>query len=153
MPLNSFWFKPHSGWHQAFIRENFWVKPVLVRICSGHGWKWCPRKAVCLVIQLCPTLCDSMDCSPPDFSVHGDSPSQNTGMSCHILLQGTFQTRGPAEESRSSVLQADSLLPELPGKAPLSNYQPLTRQTSRGKRWLGDGLGIILWASSPADWR
>ena len=26
-----------------------------------------------LVAQLCPTLCDSMDCSLPDFSVHGIS--------------------------------------------------------------------------------
>ena len=25
----------------------------------------------CLVAQLCPTLCKPMDCSPPDFSVHG----------------------------------------------------------------------------------
>ena len=24
-----------------------------------------------LVDQLCPTLCDPMDCSPPGFSVHG----------------------------------------------------------------------------------
>ena len=24
----------------------------------------------CLVAQLCPTLCDPMDCSPPDSSVH-----------------------------------------------------------------------------------
>ena len=50
----------------------------------------------------------------------------------------------PAEEPRSSALQADSLLSELPGKPPLSNYQPLDRQTSRGKRRLSDGLGIIL---------
>ena len=26
---------------------------------------------VVLVAQLCPTLCNPMDCSPPDFSVHG----------------------------------------------------------------------------------
>ena len=26
---------------------------------------------VCLVAQLCPTLCDPMDCSPPCSSVHG----------------------------------------------------------------------------------
>ena len=26
---------------------------------------------VCVVSQLCPTLCDSMDCSPPGSSVHG----------------------------------------------------------------------------------
>ena len=25
---------------------------------------------VCLVTQMCPTLCDPMDCSPPGFSVH-----------------------------------------------------------------------------------
>ena len=24
-----------------------------------------------LVVQLCPTLCNPMDCSPPDSSVHG----------------------------------------------------------------------------------
>ena len=29
---------------------------------------------MCLVAQLCLTLCDPMDCSPPDSSVHGDSP-------------------------------------------------------------------------------
>ena len=23
------------------------------------------------LLQLCPTLCDPMDCSPPGFSVHG----------------------------------------------------------------------------------
>ena len=33
-----------------------------------------------LVIQLCPTLCDPVDCSPPDSSIHGDSPSKNTGV-------------------------------------------------------------------------
>ena len=32
---------------------------------------------LCLVAQLCPTLCNPMDCSPPDSSVHGDSPSKN----------------------------------------------------------------------------
>ena len=30
---------------------------------------------LCLVTQLCPTLCDPMDFSPSDSSVHGDSPS------------------------------------------------------------------------------
>ena len=43
---------------------------------------------------LCPTLCNPMDCSPPGSSVHGDSPGQNTGMVCHVLLQGIFLTQG-----------------------------------------------------------
>ena len=33
---------------------------------------------VYLIAQLCLTLCDPMDCSPPHSSVHGDSPGKNT---------------------------------------------------------------------------
>ena len=49
---------------------------------------------LCLVTQLCPTLCDPMDCSPPGSSVQGDSPGKNTGVGCHALLQGIFPTQG-----------------------------------------------------------
>ena len=49
---------------------------------------------LCLVTQSCPTLCDPMDCSPPGFSVHGDSPGKNTWVGCHVLLQGIFPTQG-----------------------------------------------------------
>ena len=42
---------------------------------------------VCLVAQLCLSLCDPMDCSLPGSSVHGDSPGKNTGVGCHFLLQ------------------------------------------------------------------
>ena len=37
---------------------------------------------------------DPMDYSPPGSSVHGDSPGKNTGVSCHVLLQGIFPTQG-----------------------------------------------------------
>ena len=50
---------------------------------------------VCLVTQLCPTLCDSTDSSPPGSSVHGDSPGKNLGVGCHALLQGIFPTQEP----------------------------------------------------------
>ena len=30
----------------------------------------------------------------PGSSVHGDSPSKNTGVGCHALLQGIFLTQG-----------------------------------------------------------
>ena len=33
-----------------------------------EAWKW---KVKVLVAQLCPTLCDPTDCSPPGSSVHG----------------------------------------------------------------------------------
>ena len=46
------------------------------------------------LLQLCPTLCDPIDCSLPGSSVHGDSPSKNPGVGCHALLQGIFLTEG-----------------------------------------------------------
>ena len=47
-----------------------------------------------LVAQLCLTLLDHMDCSPPDFSVHRDFPGKSTGVGCHFFLQGIFLTQG-----------------------------------------------------------
>ena len=67
-----------------------------------------------LVAQSCLTLCDPMDCSPSDSSVHGDSPGKNTGVGCHALLQGNLPN--PGIEPRSPTLQADSLQSEPPGK-------------------------------------
>ena len=37
-------------------------------------------------LQLCPTLCDPIDGSPPG-SRPWDSPGKNTGVGCHFLLQ------------------------------------------------------------------
>ena len=44
-------------------------------------------------LQLHLTLCDPMGCSQPGSSVHGDSPGKNTGLGCHVLLQGIFPTQ------------------------------------------------------------
>ena len=44
--------------------------------------------------QSCPTLCNPMDCSPPGFSVHGDSPEKNIRVGSHVLLQGIIPTQG-----------------------------------------------------------
>ena len=47
-----------------------------------------------LVAQSCPTFCNTIDCSPPGSSVHGDSLGKNTGMGRHSLLQEIFLTQG-----------------------------------------------------------
>ena len=56
-----------------------------------------------LLYQLCPTLCNLMDCSPPGSSVHGILLQARP----HALLQGIFLTQG----SNLSLLhaQVDSL--------------------------------------------
>ena len=38
------------------------------------------KNVLCLVAQLCLTLCDPMDCMQPGSSVHGNSPDKNTGV-------------------------------------------------------------------------
>ena len=68
---------------------------------------------LCLVTQSCLTLCDPVDCSPPGSSVRGDSPSKNTRVGCHALLQGIFPTQG---SNPGFTLQAGSLPSEPPEK-------------------------------------
>ena len=46
------------------------------------------------VAQLCPTLCDPMDCSLPGSSVHGILPGKDIGVDCYFHLQGIFLTQG-----------------------------------------------------------
>ena len=50
--------------------------------------KW-QMKVKVKVTQSGPTLCD-----PKDYTVHGNSPGQNTGVSSPSLLQGIFPTQG-----------------------------------------------------------
>ena len=69
---------------------------------------------MCLVTQLSPTLCDPMDCSPPGFTVHGDSPGKNPAVGYYALLQGGLPN--PGIEPRSPTLQVDSLPSEPSGK-------------------------------------
>ena len=43
--------------------------------------------------QLCPTLCNPMDCSPL-LLCPCNSPGKNTEVGCHSLCQGIFLTQG-----------------------------------------------------------
>ena len=49
---------------------------------------------LCWITRSCLTLCNPIDCSPPCFSVHGDSPGKKTGVGCHVLRQRIFPTQG-----------------------------------------------------------
>ena len=60
----------------------------------GNLYRKCMWVHMRLVAQWCQAHCDSMGCSPPGSSVHGDSPGKNTGVGCHFLLQGIFLTQG-----------------------------------------------------------
>ena len=58
------------------------------------------------VTQLCPTLCDPMDCSPPGSSVHGILQARILEWVA-VLFSGDIHN--PGVELRSTTLQVDSL--------------------------------------------
>ena len=68
-------------------------------------------KGKVLVAQLCPTLCDPVDCSPPDSSVHGIIQARILEWVAMPSSRGSFR---PGNESTPPTLQADSLLSETP---------------------------------------
>ena len=68
---------------------------------------------VVLFAQLCPTLCEPMDCSPPGFSVHGILQARILEWVAIPFFCGSFW---PRDWTRSPALQVDSLPSELPGK-------------------------------------
>ena len=55
-----------------------------------------PTSSCCAVLSysVMPNSLGPHGVSPQDFSVHGDSPSKNTGMGFHALFQGIFPTQG-----------------------------------------------------------
>ena len=58
----------------------------LPKFCSG-------TQINAVLCSVCLTVNDSMNCSPPGSSVHGDSPGKNTGVGYLSLLQRNFLTQ------------------------------------------------------------
>ena len=73
---------------KMFTKNLFCARPL-----PGTEWK-------VKVAQMCPTLCDSMDCNIPGSSVHGDSSDKNSGVGRGSLLQGIF----PIQRSKQGLL-------------------------------------------------
>ena len=72
-----------------------------------------------------------MHCSPPGFSVCGDSPSKSTGVACRALLQGIFPTQG--SNPGLPHFEADSSLSEPPGKLMTRYPEAVKRGLSRAR--------------------
>ena len=78
--------------------------------CVGTG-----TSLVCLVAQLCPTLCDPMDCSPPASSVHGIFQARKSWSGLPFPPPEDLLTQGPNPGLPHGRL--DALPPEPPGKS------------------------------------
>ena len=66
-----------------------------------------------LVTQLCPTLCDPMDCSPPGSTVHGIFQARIMEW---VTIPFSGGSSPPGIKPMFPILQADSLPFELPRK-------------------------------------
>ena len=75
----------HSNWLMQFLEGRIWNSKI-------------PKWVKVLVSQLCPTLCNPIDCSPPGSSVHGAGfsykpcqeslgPEYNGGDSCCLITE------------------------------------------------------------------
>ena len=89
---------------------------------------------LCLVAQLCPVLCNPMDCSHPNSSGHGDFPGKNIGMGCHTLLQGIF----PTQRSNPGLPHCRQILYCMSHQGSLRILQWVADPFSRGTSWTGN---------------
>ena len=73
-----------------------------------------------MLVQLCLTLCDPVDCSPPG-SFPWDLLGKNTVMGYHFLLQGIFPTQGLNLQSLASPALAGEFFATAPPEKPKKN--------------------------------
>ena len=84
----------HSGWEGGLGENEYICTYGWVLCCSSETVTTLLISYVCvrvLVAQLCLTLCNTMDCSPPGSSVHEILQAR---MECHSLFHRIFLTQG-----------------------------------------------------------
>ena len=141
---------PHPGTAPQSLSSSSYLLCLLgyLHPCQGYVWLWqglSDSHSICvcvcvLVAQSCPTLCDSMDYSPPGSSAHGILQARILEWVAIIFSRGSSQ---PGIEPGSPALQADVLPSELLGKSSLHlgchrsavslltlNVSPLTQTTA-----------------------
>ena len=71
---------------------SFKIQFLSTQLSPSH-FSFCPV-CLCLVVQLCPTLCDPMDFSSPGSSTHGILQARIMEWVSHAHLQGIFPIQG-----------------------------------------------------------
>ena len=81
------------------VQQGYRIQDTYIKI---NCFLYC---AVCVHRRsvMCQTLCNPMDCSPPDSLVQEDSLGNPLEWVAHALLQGIFQPRDQAHVSRTAV--------------------------------------------------
>ena len=77
------WHTPVHGVAKSWTQLGNWTDK---QIGCKHTCNVCI--STCSVAQSCPTLCEPMDCSPPDSSVHGIIPAHGKP---HVCWKGPYK--------------------------------------------------------------
>ena len=122
LPLISSQWEPRRSEHTLvlFIVGNADPSPSLSPL--WHFWL-----LAVLVTQLCPTLCDPMDCSPPGSSVH-------VMLQARILEWVATSSRGssqPRDQTHTACISADSSPSEPPGETLMALLTKLSQDFSK----------------------
>ena len=100
-----------DGWMASSTRwTRFWV--------NSGSWCWSRRSATTATaksLQSCPTLCDPKD-QPTRLCRPWDSPSKNTGVRCHFLLQ-CVKMKSASEVAQSCLTLSDPMDCSPPGSS------------------------------------
>ena len=109
---------PGQGTRSHILQLRCWMPQLRPCMCVGVSHSVCVCVCVCvcvLVIQLCPTLCNPIDYSPPGSSVHGILQARILEWVWFPSSRGSSQPRDLIQGSPA--LKADSLPSEPPGKS------------------------------------
>ena len=77
-----------------------------------------PILHVCVHAQLCPTLCDPMDCSPPGSSILGISQARILEWVAMPSSRGSFR---PRDQTHISFIEGGFFTTQSPGKPPYTH--------------------------------
>ena len=102
-------------------------------------WVWV---CVCVSCQLCPTLCDPMDCSPPSSSVHG---ILQVGILEWVAISFSRWSFWPRDWTQISYIEADALPSELLGKPRWVAVKNLPANAGDMRLGLNPWIGKMPW--------
>ena len=122
-PKFSTWVQSQKWQNDLCFSVRFWGKPFNIRVIQVYAlttnaeeaeveWFYEDLQdllaAAAKSLQLCSTLCDPIDGSPPGSSGAQDSPGKITGVGCHFLLQ-CIKVKSESEVAQSCPTPSDPM--------------------------------------------
>ena len=107
---------------ELMIEPGFRPRSCDAEACTFHHC--CTASHWCVCVQLCPTLCDPMHCSPPGSSVHGIFQARIREMAAIFYFRGSSQ---PTDQTHISCVSGigRQILTAPPGELPGAYVQTL----------------------------